>query len=349
MSDTEYEEEEISDELSETILGMGLSLGVEEGITDLPGVGPSTAKKLEEAGYGTLAAIATASIAQLTSIASLGEKTAAKLIEVARHSLDLSFETAEELLQRRKNLARLTTGSQALDSFFGSGIETGSITEFFGEFRSGKTQLAHQLCVTSQLPMEMGGLKKKDSPPPKAFYIDTEGTFRPERILAMATRYPEQLDPSETLANISVGRAYNSDHQIVLADQVCRQAQTEEVGVMVVDSLTSHFRAEYIGRGTLAARQQKLNSHIHGLLRGAEVAGMAIIVTNQVSAKPDMFFGDPTSPVGGHVVAHSSTTRVYLRKSKGTRRIARIVDSPLLPESEAVFAITEDGILDIEG
>jgi DNA repair protein RadA len=164
----------------------------------------------------------------------------------------------------------------------------------------------------------------------------------------MVGRYSEYLDPKQVLERIIVGRAYNSDHQVVLADQAARQAQTEHIKLLVVDSLTSHFRAEYIGRGTLAARQQKLNQHIHTLIRAAEVNQMSVLATNQVAARPDMFFGDPTSPVGGHIVAHACTTRTYLRKSKGNRRIARIADSPLLPESEAIFAITEEGILDVE-
>ena len=317
-------------------------------VTELPGVGPSTAKKLEEAGFVALESIAAASIAELTSIASLGEKTAKKIIETARDNLDLSFETAARILERRRDLLRISTGSRALDELYGGGIEVGSITELFGEYRSGKTQIAHQLCVTCQLPVDHGGLHVEGEEPIKAIYIDTEGTFRPERAIAIAERYSDILDPTSVLQQIIVGRAYNSDHQIVLSDQASRQAQLDAVGIVVVDSLTSHFRAEYIGRGTLAARQQKLNQHVHSLLRTAEVSQLSVLVTNQVSAKPDMFFGDPTSPVGGHVVAHACTTRTYLRKSKGNRRIARIADSPLLPESEAIFAITEQGIMDIE-
>ncbi|HKZ43325.1 MAG TPA: DNA repair and recombination protein RadA, partial [Candidatus Hodarchaeales archaeon] len=187
----------------------------------------------------------------------------------------------------------------------------------------------------------------KDAPPVKVVYIDTEGTFRPERVLAMAQRYPS-ADPQEILKNILVGRCYNSDHQIALIGKVAKDAQKENIGLLVIDSLTSHFRAEYVGRGTLAERQQKLNQHLHAVLRIAEVSKIAVVATNQVHARPDQFFGDPTAPVGGHVVAHAAQTRVMLRKSKGTRRIARIVDSPLLPESEAVFSITEEGIFDPE-
>jgi DNA repair protein RadA len=318
-----------------------------EDISDLPGVGPTTAKKLSENGFDTLMAIAAASVAQLTSIASLGEKTAQKMIEIARSALNISFVSAEQILDQRQKLLRITTGSPALDELFRGGIETNSLTEFYGEFRTGKTQLAHQLCVTVQLSREEGGLREDGdkSDPVKAIYIDTEGTFRPERIIAMAQRYPS-LDPQDVLKNILVGRCYNSDHQIALIGKIAKDSQSENIGLIIVDSLTSHFRAEYVGRGTLAERQQKLNQHIHVILRIAEVSNLAIVATNQVHAKPDQFFGDPTAPVGGHVVAHAAQTRVMLRKSKGNRRIARIADSPLLPETEAVFSITEEGIFD---
>ncbi|MHA1169318.1 MAG: DNA repair and recombination protein RadA [Candidatus Hodarchaeales archaeon] len=321
-------------------------------VKELPGVGPSTAKKLAENGYETVMSLAAASLKELTAIAGIGETAARKIILQAQNIMELSFETADVILERRKELSRITTGSKALDELFGGGgVETGSMTELFGEFRTGKTQIAHQLCVTVQLPRSMGGLRDEDpdSEPVIAIYIDTEGTFRPERIVSMCERYKEAgIDPVEILKNIRVARAYNSDHQMSLTEKLARDAQVSNIKLAIVDSLTSHFRAEYMGRGELAGRQQKLNSHIHTLLRAAEVSGVSIIVTNQVSAKPDMFFGDPTSPVGGHVVGHASQTRVYLRKSKGNRRIARIYDSPLLPEGEAVFTITESGIIDDE-
>ncbi|MFX1504826.1 MAG: DNA repair and recombination protein RadA [Promethearchaeota archaeon] len=317
-------------------------------ITDLPGIGPSTAAKLVEAGFSTLESIATVSVGELTSIASMGEKTVKKIIEEAREALDIDFETAKTVLARRKDLAKVTTGSQKLDELFGGGIETGSVTELFGEFRTGKTQIAHQLCVTVQLPREKGGLRVDDDNHPKVVYIDSESTFRPERILSMASRWQDDLNEDLLLENILHGRAHNSDHQMVLVEKMIKDyLPTENVKLLVVDSLISHFRAEYVGRGTLATRQQKLNQHIHTILRAAEIGNLAVIVTNQVHAKPDQFFGDPTHPVGGHIVAHAAQTRVYLRKSKGERRIARIVDSPLLPENEAVFALAENGIIDV--
>ncbi|MFX1513204.1 MAG: DNA repair and recombination protein RadA [Promethearchaeota archaeon] len=317
-------------------------------ISELPGIGPSTAKKLEEVGYSTIMALAVASIADLAAVSGLGEKTVAKIIQAAQNNLNLTFNDAATLLDQRLSAIKLTTSSAALDELFRGGIESGGITEFAGEYRTGKTQIAHQLCVNVFLPVEKGGFRDTNEPPPRVIYIDSEGTFRPERIVQMLSAYPE-LDPNEVLTNIQVARAYNSDHQIVLANQVFREGQDltkGKIGLLVVDSLTSHFRAEYIGRGTLATRQQKLNKHVHELLRIAEVLNIPVIVTNQVHAKPDMFFGDPNVPIGGHVVAHACTTRVYLRKGKGTRRIIRILDSPLLPESESLFVISETGIID---
>lgn len=316
-------------------------------IGNLPGIGPATAKKLQDSGFGTLESLATVSIGELVAVGNLGEATSRKIIQAARDALDFGFTTAEEVLERRRNMLKIATGSASLDDLFGGGIETGSMTEFYGEFRTGKTQLAHQLCITAQLPREMGGLNVDDKEPIKVVYIDTEGTFRPERILDMSKRWEGDLEIKQVLKSIMHGRAYNSDHQMVLAEKVARDSQTQRIGLLIVDSLISHFRAEYVGRGTLATRQQKLNQHIHTLLKVAEIGNLAVIVTNQVHSKPDTFFGDPTAPVGGHIVAHASHTRVYLRKSKGERRIARIADSPLLPENETVFAITGDGIIDV--
>lgn len=318
-----------------------------ESISDLPGIGPATAKKLTESGFGTLGSLATVSVGELVSVGNLGDATSRKIIQAARNALNFGFVPADEVLERRRNMLKITTGSASLDDLFGGGIETAAVTEFYGEYRTGKTQIAHQLCVAAQLPRELGGLNIDGEEPLKVIYIDTEGTFRPERILNMSKRWEGDVDVKKVLKNIMHGRAYNSDHQMVLAEKAAQDSQTQRIGLVVVDSLIAHFRAEYVGRGTLATRQQKLNQHIHTLLKMAEVGNMAVIVTNQVHSKPDMFFGDPIAPVGGHIVAHASQTRVYLRKSKGERRIARIADSPLLPENETVFAITGDGILDV--
>ncbi len=306
-------------------------------IDDLPGVGPATAEKLRLAGYTDIMSIAVSSPRELTDAAEIGESTGAKMILEARKVANIGeFETGSALLDRREKVGRITTGSKIFDELLGGGFETQSIIELFGEFGSSKTQIAHQLCVNVQLPKEKGGMESC------AYFIDTENTFRPERIVQMANAL--ELDPDTVLENIFVARAYNSSHQMLLVDKVLELSKKQPVGLLIVDSLTAHFRAEYVGRGALADRQQKLNKHMHDLLRWSDLNNGAVCVTNQVSSKPDAFFGDPTRPIGGHIVGHTATFRIYLRKSKGPKRIARLIDSPHLPEGEAVFTVNQDGI-----
>lgn len=308
-------------------------------IEDLPGIGPKSAEKLREAGFRTLEAIAVTSPEELSSVAEIGEATATKAIEAAKKMADVGgFITASELYERRKTIGHITTGSKELDELLGGGVETQAITEVFGEFGSGKSQIGFQLCVNVQLPEERGGMSSK------AIFIDTENTFRPTRIIQMADSL--ELDSKEVLQNISVARAFNSSHQMLLAEKAEKILEMGETRLLVVDSLTSAFRGEYIGRGTLAERQQKLGKHLRVLHRLADLYETAIFVTNQVAARPDAFFGDPTRPIGGHILGHSATMRVYFRKSKKGQRIARLVDSPNLPEGEAIFIIDEKGIHD---
>jgi DNA repair protein RadA len=311
----------------------------ERTVEDLPGVGPATAEKLKEAGYDDLMSIAVSSPSALVEAADIGEATATKIIAAAKKFADVGgFVTGDVIMEKRKAVSKLTTGSKALDELLGGGIETSSITEFFGEFGSGKTQITHQLCVNVTRSEEDGGLDGH------TVFIDTENTFRPERIVQMSMAY--DLDPTEVLQKIHVARAFNSHHQMLLVDKAKEIAKENHVKLLIVDSLTAHFRAEYIGRGALAERQQKLNKHLHAILQFADLNKAAVAVTNQVAAKPDAFFGDPTRAIGGHVLGHTSTFRLYLRKSKGNRRIARLIDSPNLPEGEAVITLSEDGIRD---
>jgi DNA repair protein RadA len=308
-------------------------------ISDLPGVGPATAEKLKEAGYTDMMSIAVASPKDLAEAADLGDAVAVKIIVAARKMADVGgFETGDVIADRRSKVGKITTGSKALDELLGGGVETQAITEFYGEFGSGKTQFMHQLAVNVQLPTEDGGLGGE------VIVIDTENTFRPERIVSMAEAVG--LDPKEALAKIHVARAFNSHHQMLLAEKATELAKGKNIKLLIVDSLTAHFRAEYIGRGTLADRQGKLNRFMHDILRFGDLNNAAIAVTNQVHAKPDAFFGDPTRPVGGHIVGHTATFRLYLRKSKGNKRICRLIDSPHLPEGEAVVSVAEEGIRD---
>ncbi|MBY9017730.1 MAG: DNA repair and recombination protein RadA [Candidatus Lokiarchaeota archaeon] len=308
-------------------------------LDDLPGVGEVTLKKLKTSGIISIRLLAMYPLSRLMEDAGIGEKTAKKLIKAAQDIEQMGFKSADVIWEKRKVMRRISTGGQNLDDLLGGGLETGAVTEVFGEYRTGKTQLAHQLCVNVQRSYEDGGLEGC------ALYIDTEGTFRPERIIQMASA--KDIDYKQALQNIVVGRAYNSDHQILLIKEASKIIEEKNIKLVIVDSLIGHFRSEYIGRGTLATRQQILNTHIHDLLRISEMYDeMAVFFTNQVSSKPDVFYGNPITATGGNIVAHGATIRIYLRKGKGEQRVAKIIDAPNLPESDAIFSITEDGIID---
>lgn len=306
-------------------------------IQNLPGVGAATAEKLISAGYHDMLAIAVASPGQLVDSTGVSEAVARKMINAARDSMNMGFETGTDVMRRRSQVIKISCGCSSFNELLGGGFETGAIVECFGEFGSGKTQIGHVLAV--QL--------LKEHPDASVVYIDTENTFRPERIEQLARA--AELDIEETLSKIIVARAYNSDHQMLLAEKVdgLITEQGKKVKLLVVDSLTAHFRAEFIGRGTLAERQQKLNRHMHTLGRLSSSHNMCVFVTNQVMSKPDQFFGDPTTAIGGHVVAHASTFRIYLRKGKKGTRVAKLIDAPNLPDGECVFEVVEGGLNDV--
>ena len=310
-----------------------------QNIEDLPGVGPAIAEKFREAGYSTLEEIGTQSPGQLSDATGIGQESCAKYIKEAGKNAKIgSFLTGTELMEKRATVGKLTTSSSTFDELLGGGVETQSITEFYGQYGSGKTQFMLQLAVNAQLPVEQGGLGGEVA------IIDTENTFRPERIISMAKAL--ELDPDEVLSKIHVGRAYNSHQQRLMVEKVKEIAKERPIKVLAVDSLTGAFRAEYIGRGTLAERQGKINAHMSALARFGDLHNAAVVVTNQVSSNPAAFFGDPTKPIGGNIVGHTSKFRIYLRRGKAGKRVCRLVDSPHLPENEALVSITEDGIRD---
>jgi DNA repair protein RadA len=310
-----------------------------ESLEDLPGIGPATAQKLQELGFHTVESLAMATARELEP-AGISEKKAFAVIEAARSSISVAFVRADELLKMRQSVLRLTSGSKPLDRMLDGGLETQTITEFYGEYGSGKSQLCHQLCVNVQLPPERGGLSGA------ALYVDTENTFRTERIVQMSRHLG--LDPEQIAKNIIYAEAYTSDHQMFLLDNADEVIKANNVKLIIVDSLTAHFRSEYLGREMLASRQQKLNKHMHKLIRLARAFNAVAVVTNQVMAKPDVFFGDAVYPIGGHIVGHTSHTRIYLRRAAhGPVRIARLVSSPYLPEGEEIFKVTENGIEDV--
>lgn len=334
-------------------------------------------KKLRDGGYFTVDSVAQATKKDLGLIKGISEQKVEKLQEAAFKMTQMGFTTATEVHQQRQDICFLTTGAKELDGLLGGGMETGSITEIFGEFRTGKTQLCHTLCVTSQLPLEQGGCEGK------AMYIDTEGTFRPQRLLEIAEKYgldgQDVLDnvsaqrarstqrtaqPSERRASahtsptptprppprpqVSYARAYNSEHQLQLLVQASCMMSEGRYGLLIVDSCTGLYRTDYSGRGELSARQMHLAKFLRALSRLASQYGIACVITNQVVAQVDGGIGDAKKPIGGNIIAHASTTRLYLRKGRGENRICKVYDSPCLPEGEATFSIQGSGIGDAQ-
>ena len=312
-------------------------------LESLGGVGPVTKQKLISAGIYNILDLASRGPSDIADTMNIDRNKATELCNKARNKLielgrlEKEFISASELYKKRLAIDRIHIGSKNLDDLLAGGIETQAITEFYGEYGSGKTQICHSLCVAVQLPKEQGGLYAG------AIYLDTENTFRPERIVEISEAY--NLNPDNVLSNIIVAKAYNSAHQEFILNEVGRLIEKESIRLLIVDSAVAHYRAEFLGRGTLAERQQKLNRFMHQLLRIAEIYNVAVVATNQVQSAPDVFFGDPSRPTGGHVVAHTSTYRIYLRKA-GKNRIARMVDSPSHPEREAVFILNEKGVDD---
>ena len=338
----------------------------EDELEDLPGVGPATSDKLVENGFESYQSIAVASPGELSNTADIGESSASDIINAARDAADVGgFETGATVLERRQEIGKLSWQIPEVDDLLGGGIETQSITEVYGEFGAGKSQITHQLAVNVQLPSEAGGLGGR------CIFVDSEDTFRPERVEEMVRGLsddvlaaamddqeiegtPDDEDAMEELIQafldkIHVAKAFNSNHQILLAEkakEIAAEYEDDEypVRLVCIDSLTAHFRAEYVGRGELANRQQKLNKHLHDIERVGNLYNAATVVTNQVQSNPDAFFGDPTKPIGGNILGHKSTFRMYLKKSKGNKRIVKLVDAPNLPDGEAVMRVENEGL-----
>ncbi|XLR02206.1 hypothetical protein S83_068404 [Arachis hypogaea] len=305
------------------------------------GINAGDVKKLQDAGIYTCNGLMMHTKKNLTGIKGLSEAKVDKICEAAEKLVNFGYITGSDVLLKRKSVIRITTGSQALDELLGGGIETSSITEAFGEFRSGKTQLAHTLCVSTQLPTSMRGGNGKVA------YIDTEGTFRPDRIVPIAERFG--MDPAAVLDNIIYARAYTYEHQYNLLLGLAAKMSEEPFRLLIVDSVIALFRVDFSGRGELAERQQRLAQMLSRLVKIAEEFNVAVYMTNQVIADPGggVFVTDPKKPAGGHVLAHAATIRLMFRKGKGEQRVCKVFDAPNLPEAETyVFQITPGGIAD---
>jgi DNA repair protein RadA len=307
-------------------------------IEDLPGIGETTAEKLRSLGKDTLDKIAVLTPHELSEISGVGLEAAKKAVQAAKESTTINYETAEAVLERRKGVGKITTGVKDLDALIGGGVETEAITETYGRFASGKSQLGFQISVNVQLPREKGGLDGS------VLFIDTEGTFRPERIEQIAKA--AGMDSKKALENVIVVRAATTEQQILTIERADKLIVEKNIKLIVVDSLMSLFRSEFVGRGALNERQGKINQHLHKLQMLADKYKLAVYITNQVMDNPGILFGDPTTPIGGNILAHAATTRLYLKKSKEEKRIVRLVDSPEMPEGECIMKITTNGIKD---
>ena len=314
-------------------------------IQDIEGIGPTTAKKLKEAGIVSVMDLAVTSADELAVDINTSKESAAAFIMAAQKLLrdsriiEKEFVTADVALEKRRSMLRCSTGSRTLDELLLGGIETQAVTEFYGEFGSGKSQICHTLCAIARQPVESGGMNSG------VIYIDTEGTFRPERVEQIARS--RGLDHRQILKSIAVCKVYNSSHLELIVKDLGRYVNDFNAKLVIIDGIISLHRAEFAGRGTLADRQQRLNSMLHKVIRLAEIFNIAVVITNQVQSSPDTFFGDPTKAAGGNVVAHSSTYRIYLRKS-GENRLAKMMDSPYHPYSDTRFTINDKGADDID-
>lgn len=309
----------------------------------LEDIGPATRICLQKAGFRSLKDLVIRGTTDIASATGISIEKCATMCNKARMILedlgiyDKPFVPATVIYERRKSESRISSGSNNLDNLLGGGIETRSITELYGEFGSGKTQICHTLCVTVQKNAQLSGLAGN------ALYIDTENTFRPERIVSIANA--RNLNPEPILENIIVAKAYNSSHQEVIIEEAANVIQLHGIRLLVVDSAVSHYRAEYLGRALLSERQQKMNRFLHILLRIAETCSVAVVITNQIQSSPDSLFGDPFRPTGGNIMGHTTTYRIYLKKA-GKNRIARMADSPYHAEREVLFTLNEEGIGD---
>lgn len=307
------------------------------------GINMADITKLKAAGLCTASSILMATKKELLNIKGITDQKIEKIQEAAMKLEQGGFTTGLGIMLKRKNVLRISTGSKKLDQLLGGGVESMAITEVFGEFRTGKTQLCHTLAVTAQLPKTEGGGGGK------VIFIDAEGTFRPERVIKIAERFG--LDSEQVLNNIIYARVYTSEFQSNLITLAAAKMMEDVFSLVIIDSIMALFRVDFSGRGELSERQQVLGKTLSKLIKLAEQFNVAVLLTNQVMSDPGAtmtFTADPKKPVGGNILAHASTTRLYFRKGKGDERICKIYDSPCLPESETVFKISDDGIADSE-
>lgn len=296
-------------------------------------------QQLVKAGYKSVQAISIAIPSDLAEDVEITLEKAEEIITRALTQVSSPPKSAAELLKLEQERGKVSTSSAALDGLLAGGAWTGEITEIAGTFSTGKSQLCFQLSVNAQMDKEEGGLGGK------VFFVDTEGTFSATRVGEMALA--RDLDPAQVLENILVARVLDSQHQTRIVQQINEIAKEQNIVLVIVDSIAAHFRADYIGNARLPERQQRIMQHASSLTNLAYVHGMAVVVTNQMVQKVDNVTGaSQITPALGESWSHRPQTRLILRKSPGTARIARLSDSPRRAEGEEVFYITDNGIRD---
>jgi DNA repair protein RadA len=313
---------------------------VKDPLEELPGVGRVTASKLRDIGVNSIDTLAMTPIHEITSRTDINYNDAMKFVLAARERMGWGFMTAKELWEKRKTRLTCTTGCSQLDNLLEGGIRTQEMVELIGEYGTGKTTICFKLCITGQQPPEKGGLGGS------VLFFDTEGTFSPKRIRQIAEAMELEADP--VLSGIIISRAYTSDHQEFLLDHAFDLCEKENVKLVIVDSVIAHYRSEYVGRESLAERQQRLNRYMHKLHRLSEIYDLAVVITNQAQASPQAWYlgGGGDNPAGGHILGHACTHRIFIRKSSGSKRVAKMLDSPYIPYRECVFIVSEKGIED---
>ncbi|ETI33171.1 hypothetical protein F441_20005 [Phytophthora nicotianae CJ01A1] len=310
------------------------------------GVKPTDIAKLKNDGFATIGQLFQVSHKRLLDVKGISEAKRVKLLQAGKKIMPekSGFVSASALYQQSQSRIFITTGSQRLDQILGGGVETMSVTEVHGEFRTGKTQLCHTLCVTAQLPRSCGGGAGKVA------FIDTEGTFRPNRVAEIAKeRY--NLDPVDVLDNIIVARAHSHDAQMAFVIKLGVMFADPDQGpfrLLIIDSVTALFRTDFSGRGELSERQQRLNQHLVRLVKHAEEFNIAVLLVNQMMADPgaNALFGSEMKPVGGHVMSHGVHTRVLMKKGRAENRFCKIIDSPWMPEAECSIQLYAGGVTD---
>jgi DNA repair protein RadA len=316
-------------------------------LEDLPGVQPHLISKLKQAGIQSVLDLAVSIPQELApggegSVISVDTETISELVLTAKKALADSgalikeFSTADQVLERRKSLVRFTTGSKNLDDFLKGGVESQAITELAGEFGSGKSQICHTLCVTAAANNSGGPINS-------IIFVDTENTFRPERVHQIAEA--RGLDSEEIMKKVFVCKIVNSAQLEALIRNLGKSIEEYKAKLVIVDSIISLHRAEYTGRETLAERQQRLNVMLHKLIRLSEVYNIAVVLTNQVQVSPDS--NDSVRASGGNIMGHACTYRIFLRKV-GRDRIAIMVDSPHHAYDQVKFTISEKGVENAE-